>query len=63
MERGWRGCGRAAVGWEERVGGSGLAQPESSHDGETEILILLLGFLTFPKKYSLLRVFVWDNSG
>lgn len=59
MERGWRGCGYAAVGWEKRVGGSGLVQP----DGETETLILLLGFLTFPIKYSLLRVFVWDNFG
>lgn len=61
IERGWRGCGRAAVGWEERAGGSGLTQPEHSHDGE--ILILLLGFLTFPIKYSLLRVFVWYNFG
>lgn len=57
IERGWRGCGR----WEERAGGSGLTQPEHSHDGE--ILILLLGFLTFPIKYSLLRVFVWYNFG
>lgn len=63
MERGWGGCGHAAVGWEENVGGSGFAQPERSHDGETEILVLLLGFLTFPTKYSLLRVFVWDNFG
>lgn len=63
MQRGWRGCERAAVGWEEKVGGSGFTQPEHSHDGETEILILLLGFLTFPIKYSLPRVFVWDNFG
>lgn len=59
MERGWRGCGRAALGGEERAGGSGLPQP----DGETEILILLLGFLIFIIKYSMLRVFVWDSFG
>lgn len=63
MERGWRGWRCAAVGWEERIGGSGLAHPERSHGGKTEILILLLGFLIFPIKYSLLRVFVWDSFG
>ena len=44
--------------WEERDGGSG----HMSVDGETEILSLLLGFLTFPIQYSLLRVFIWDNT-
>lgn len=48
----WREDGDVQL-WvgKKRAGGSGLAHPEHSHDGETEILILLLGFLTFPVKF------------
>lgn len=53
----------------KRVGKKGMETQGSlnlrvhtSMDGETEILSLLLGFLTFLIKYSLLRVFIWDNS-
>lgn len=71
MESGWqrmRACGRRTENHrragknEMEAQGSLSLSVHTSVDGEMEILSLLLGFLTFPIKYSLLRVCIRDNS-